>query len=204
MNTTETPLDDLVTCTDGFLDEVVCRAVRRELDYCHWRPSAVARRHGADIRSERSPTRTSLTTGQWWFTRQLLASVAALEAELARAFGVDPCRLEPWDATHYEPGGSFDVHHDAGLWSDTPAGERTRTFLLYLETPLDGGDTHFPLLDLTIRPAVGRLVVWPNLRADGRPDPLLRHTALPVRRGRKTILTTWERERPVRSGKGAA
>ena len=72
------------------------------------------------------------------------------------------------------------------------------TFLLCLKAPKSGGATYFPELDLLLEPVRGRLVVWNNLDAQGKPNSRFRHAATPVHAGMKVMLTTWSRERPIR------
>ncbi|MEJ2869270.1 2OG-Fe(II) oxygenase [Actinomycetospora sp. OC33-EN08] len=188
---------DPVALLDGFCDAGERLAVLHELRYCHWSPSTVVRRHEERLVTSSSPARTSTTTDQWWFPPELLALTGRIESRLAERFAVEPDHLDPWQATRYEVGETFGLHHDAGHWVRSPAGERRRTVLIYLEEPDEGGGTEFPSLDLLVAPRAGRVAVWDNLRPDGRVDPFTRHIALPVLRGRKTVLTTWERVRPT-------
>ena len=37
------------------------------------------------------------------------------------------------------------------------------TLLMYLNSPDEGGETHFPDLNLTVAPATGRALLWPSL-----------------------------------------
>jgi hypothetical protein len=183
---------------DGFLSGDECAAMLHELRYAYWTASTVVNRDGDVLRSGPSEVRTSETADAYWFTDELAVLMAAFEARLRDAFGIDAAYLEEWQATRYAPGGRFEPHYDAGFWSDGPGGERTGTVLLYLDAPEAGGGTEFPCFDTVVEPRPGRVLVWNNLRPDGRVDRLMRHAALPVERGRKTTLVTWGHERPVR------
>ena len=46
-------------------------------------------------------------------------------------------------------------------------------------------------------PAIGKLLAWNNLLADGTPNPATLHQGMKVRRGTKYVLTKWFRERPL-------
>lgn len=188
-----------VAWIDGFLDGGECELIRKELDFAFWRPSRVVNRSFSDeLVYYRSPQRTSLSTDQQWFNAELDDAIAGIERRICETLRVDAVTLEPWQAVRYRNRGRFQLHHDAGLFAGDPEGERELTLLLYLQTPLEGGDTVFPDLRLRVSAVAGRLVVWRNLRDDGTVDPAKRHAAQPVRRGGKTILTTWSRQYPVR------
>ncbi|HEV8366188.1 MAG TPA: 2OG-Fe(II) oxygenase [Gemmatimonadaceae bacterium] len=111
---------------------------------------------------------------------------------------ISAARFEDWQAVRYRCGGKFDYHLDAGLWSSEPAGERVWSVIVYLDTPLAGGATTFKQLGLKVQAVAGRLLLWKNLLSDGTPNPWMLHRGAPVRRGRKTILVTWIRERAAR------
>lgn len=188
-----------VAVIDGFLKATECESIREELDYAFWRPSRVVNRDfGDELIYYRSPQRTSLSTDQQWFSAELAELVQSVERRACDLLGIDPMRLEPWQAVRYRNRGRFRLHHDAGLFAGDPEGEREVTVLLYLQTPAEGGDTVFPDLCMRVPAVGGRLVAWHNLLADGSVDPSKRHAAQPVRRGGKTILTTWSRQNPVR------
>jgi hypothetical protein len=190
--------DEGLVLVDDFVPAATCAAMLRELRFVYWAPSTVVNRRDDAIVSFASAVRTSESAGQWWFTDELLGLLGGVESRLRTEFGIDPDRLETWQATRYHPGGLFRAHDDAGLWRNEPAGERTTTVLLYLDRPEAGGATEFPCLDLVVEPRPGRLLLWQNLRPDGSLDRLMRHAALPVERGAKTVLVTWGRQRPVR------
>jgi prolyl 4-hydroxylase len=57
---------------------------------------------------------------------------------------------------------------------------------LYL-SEVDGGGTHFPLLDITVQPKLGSAVLWPSVRDDEpeKKDFRTDHEALEVINGVK-------------------
>jgi prolyl 4-hydroxylase len=79
------------------------------------------------------------------------------------------------------------------------AGERTHSIVLYLDAPERGGQTRFPLLDLSVNCERGRLLIWSNLESDGQTDPDMVHASMHVLKGSKTILVTWIRQREYRA-----
>jgi prolyl 4-hydroxylase len=184
---------------DGFADTAECEFICTELEFAFWRPSFVVNRLFDDgLLYYQSPQRKSLSTDQRWFSDELVAVVEGIERRVCDLLEIDRLNLERWQAVRYHNRGRFRLHHDAGLFAGDPEGERVVTVLLYLQSPVEGGATVFPDLGLRVPAAVGRLVVWNNLRDDGTVDPAMRHAAQPVRRGKKAILTTWSRQHPIR------
>lgn len=192
------PDGDVLIC-DEYLAADECTFIANELEYVLWRASEVVRVDpNGGLVTFRSDERTSTSTSQKWFSEELNARLAALEARLAADFGPPPAYLEQWQGVRYPPGGRFGLHTDAGAFATEPWGERVLTFLVYLQTPEAGGETYFPRLNRLVEPIRGRIVVWHNLLPDGTVDQRMLHAATPPRTGTKAILTTWSRQRPVR------
>ncbi len=74
-------------------------------------------------------------------------------------------------------------------------GQRTWTFMIYLNDVEEGGGTRFRRLEKTIMPEKGKAVIWNNLKADGSVNPYTIHHGMKVRKGSKYIITKWFRER---------
>jgi prolyl 4-hydroxylase len=188
-----------LTRLNGFLPVEQCAAIRAELGYCHWYPSAVVGgRDGERTAARISACRVSETTCESWFTRQLARRLRAIDRRIDTLLPGFALRREPWQATRYRPGGKFKPHFDCGQWRDDPAGERERTVIIFLNTPRAGGETCFPHLGAAIRPATGLFLSWRNLTGEGERDTAMLHCSLPVLAGRKTMLVTWVRERALK------
>jgi prolyl 4-hydroxylase len=74
-------------------------------------------------------------------------------------------------------------------------GQRTWTFMIYLNDVEEGGGTRFRRLERTIMPERGKAVIWNNLNPDGSVNPYTIHHGMKVRKGSKYIITKWFRER---------
>ena len=61
--------------------------------------------------------------------------------------------------------------------------------MAYLNQTGGGGATEFPLLDLSVEPQLGRLLIWNNMALDGSPNPWTLHAGQPVEAGTKYIIT---------------
>jgi homospermidine synthase len=87
-----------------------------------------------------------------------------------------------------------DLDHETVLQIASPyLGQRTWTFMIYLNDVEGGGETEFPEIGVKLTPKRGRAVAWNNLRASGEGNELTRHQSLPVTAGTKTIITKWFR-----------
>lgn len=70
--------------------------------------------------------------------------------------------------------------------------------MVYLNTVPEGGETLFNRIGRRFSPAPGLALCWNNLGPDGTPNPHTMHEALPVRAGRKYVITKWFRAEPGR------
>jgi prolyl 4-hydroxylase len=190
--------DEPVAVVDDFLSAAECTRLLAQAKAGEWVASSIVEPDGTSRLTGGGRRSGSLILPAC--SRWATAKLRDVETRLSTRFGIEARNLEPWQFTRYRRGDFFDYHLDCGAWADHPSGERKRTILIVLEQPLRGGATHFRALGKTIRPLVGRLVVWHNLLPTGRCNYAMIHSGRPVWQGRKTILTTWERQRPYRIG----
>lgn len=132
-----------------------------------------------------------------------ISVVAALDKKLSAFSGIAPEYGEWLQGQRYEVGQEFKAHTDyfepngAGFYEHTAkGGQRTWTFMIYLNTPEAGGATQFKAVKKTVQPETGKLVFWNNRRPDGSCNPSTIHHAMKVRKGRKYVITKWYRELP--------
>ncbi len=129
--------------------------------------------------------------------------VRLLDEKFAQVSSIDPAHGEPLQGQRYEVGQEFKAHTDYfepdGEDYDrfcAVAGQRSWTFMVYLDTVPAGGATRFLELDKIVQPERGKLLAWNNRLPDGRVNPATIHHALKVRKGRKHVITRWYREKP--------
>lgn len=169
----------------GFLSRQECALVAQSvLDILE--PSMVA-----DPRTGRSiphPIRDS-SAAPIGPTRESLPLQAILH-RIAAATGTSVRQGESLTVLHYRPGQQYREHLDTlpGV-----ANQRIATFIIYLNEGHGGGETRFPMLDLTIRAKLGDALFFRNVLPDGRPDPRSCHAGLPVTAGIKWVATRWIR-----------
>jgi len=128
--------------------------------------------------------------------------VRELEHLLADLSGIDPRFGEPLQGQRYDVGQEFKPHTDyfAPEGADyyrycSVAGQRTWTFMIYLNDVIAGGGTRFKALNKIFQPETGKLLAWNNRRPDRRVNPNTLHHGMKVRRGLKYVITKWYREK---------
>ena len=130
-------------------------------------------------------------------------AVQQLEKLLFDLNGIDPAHGEPVQGQRYAVGQEFKAHCDyfnpgGADWERycSVAGQRTWTFMIYLNEVDAGGATRFKTIGKTFQPETGKLVCWNNRRSDGRENPNTLHHGMKVRKGVKYVITKWYREKP--------
>ncbi|MGN6496791.1 MAG: 2OG-Fe(II) oxygenase, partial [Tsuneonella sp.] len=137
----------------GFLDPGLCRQLIALIDAGR-RPSTIADANGDKF------FRTSETC-------DLPASaplVRELEVQLFALCGIDPAHGEPVQGQRYDVGQEFKPHTDyfdpyGADWERfcSVAGQRTWTFMVYLNDVEAGGGTRFMTLKKIVQPETGKL-----------------------------------------------
>lgn len=176
----------------GFLSADHCEELIALIDKDR-RPSTIADSNGDDY------FRTSETC-------DLSADAPAVkrfEALIHALNGIDPAYGEPLQGQRYDVGQEFKPHTDyftpGGVDYDkfcSVAGQRTWTFMVYLNEVEAGGATRFKAINKTFQPEVGKLVCWNNRRDDESVNPATLHHGMKVRKGVKYVITKWYREKP--------
>ena len=130
-------------------------------------------------------------------------AVRDLAGRLFALNAIDPAHGEPAQGQRYEVGQEFKAHTDYfepdGQDFEkfcSVAGQRTWTFMIYLNDVDAGGATRFKVIDKMFKPETGKLVCWNNHRPDGSLNPATLHHGMKVRKGMKYVITKWYRERP--------
>ncbi|MDA0818886.1 MAG: 2OG-Fe(II) oxygenase [Proteobacteria bacterium] len=190
MQRAPSPKIELFQCRD-FLSAELCEDLMALIDAGR-RPSTIADDNGD------SYFRTSETC-------DLSASepaVQRLEAMLLELNGIDPAHGEPVQGQRYAVGQEFKAHTDYfapdGLDFHkfcSVAGQRTWTYMIYLNDVLAGGATRFKTVGKTFQPEAGKLLCWNNRRPDGSVNPNTLHHGMKVRKGVKYVITKWYREK---------
>lgn len=175
----------------GFLPEDMCAALIALID-AERRPSTLADHNGDDY--FRTSETCDLAAGE--------PVVKALEVRLFALNGIDPAHGEPVQGQRYAQGQEFKPHCDyfnpgGQDWEryTSVAGQRTWTFMVYLNAVEAGGGTRFKCIGKTFQPEAGKLLAWNNRRHDGSVNPNTLHHGMKVRKGTKYVITKWYREK---------
>jgi prolyl 4-hydroxylase len=175
---------------DGFLSAKECTRLIALISH-HLTPSALSYDSGdKEFRTSQS--------AHLCFLRSPVA--LDIDAKICKTLGIRASYSEGIQAQRYDVGGQFKPHWDyfepgthvyarlAGM-----RGNRTWTFMVYLNDGMEGGATRFVEIDHAVQPKAGMALLWNNLNEDGSPNPLMKHCGEPVISGHKVIITKWFR-----------
>jgi prolyl 4-hydroxylase len=175
-----------------FLPAELCGELMRLIDI-NRRPSTIADAN-SDVYFRTSET-CDLAPGE--------PAVQELERRLFEVGRIDPAHGEPIQGQRYEIGQEFKAHTDFFQPEGRDyqrfcsiSGQRTWTFMVYLNDVEAGGATRFKVVGKTFQPEQGRLLCWNNRRSDGSGNTATLHHAMKVRKGLKYVITKWYREKP--------
>ncbi|MDG5746674.1 2OG-Fe(II) oxygenase [Qipengyuania sp. XHP0207] len=125
----------------------------------------------------------------------------ALGKMIDELLGIERLHAETIQGQRYLEGEEYRHHRDyfrreRPHWQQERrrGGQRSWSAMVYLNEVDAGGETEFPELDLTVTPEPGLLIAWNNMNRGGHPNRNTRHAALPVREGRKYVITQWYRQ----------
>ncbi len=176
---------------ENFLNEAECAEIV-QLIKSKLRPSEIASSGEYD-----SSFRTSSTCDLGNLGLDVLKE---LDRRICEFMGINQSYSEVIQGQHYEIDQEFKAHTDyfEGDQMEKYGGERgqrTYTFMIYLNDVIKGGKTEFHKINKKIEPSLGKAVIWNNLDKNGNPNPNTQHQAHPVLEGSKTIITKWFREK---------
>ena len=161
------------------------------------------------IEAERRPSTIADANGDQYFRTSETCdlspdepAVQTMEEMLSALSGIDSSYGEPLQGQRYDVGQEFKAHTDyfepgGADWDRycSVAGQRSWTFMVYLNAVESGGATRFKALKKTFQPEVGKLVCWNNRRPDLSVNPNTLHHGMKVRQGLKYVITKWYREK---------
>ena len=122
-----------------------------------------------------------------------------IDRRISDFVGIGASYGETLQGQHYTENQEFKAHTDYFegsqlLEHDGGRGQRTYTFMIYLNEVEQGGETEFLRLNKIFSPTQGKALIWNNLNEDGTPNENTMHQAHPVEKGKKTIITKWFRQ----------
>lgn len=128
--------------------------------------------------------------------------IHAINARISKVTDEPITHQEYQGVLRYERGQEYKPHSDyflPDLDGANPeverAGQRIKTFLIYLNEGYQGGETEFIKLGLKIKGRKGDGAMFINVASDGSPHSMSLHAGLPVTEGVKWLSTLWIRDR---------
>ena len=190
------PFTQIYTCKN-FLPPEDCQTLIEESNK-KLRPSTVSNVKDKVVLSK---DRTSKTADLHYFNSSYLNYI---DNKITAFMGLDPFTGEIMQTQKYEPGEYYKEHtdyfHPLTMEYKTYTewmGQRTWTFMLYLNNVEEGGETYFKHLKLKVKPKQGMAIFWNNLYKNGIPNPKTLHEACPPVSGDKYVITKWFRSWPL-------
>ncbi len=176
----------------NFLTQEECQELIKLIDADHKRSEVV---EGGTDRSAVSEVRTSSTCN----LSNSNPLVLKVHKKISDYLGIDIKYGESLQGQLYEVGQFFKPHQDffSGVAYEKhckASGNRTHTFMIYLNDDFQGGGTHFPTLEKTVEPEQGKGLWWYNMK-DGELQNQYMHEGVSVDSGKKYIITSWWREK---------
>jgi prolyl 4-hydroxylase len=128
-----------------------------------------------------------------------------VQARMAECCGMALTHFEAPAVLHYDVGEQITPHFDF-IDPRLPdyqqqvrvQGQRSYTFLIYLNDAYEGGKTTFPELGIRHRGSIGEGLLFANIDAHDNPDLRMLHAGEPPTCGEKWILSQFIRRRPAR------
>ncbi len=127
--------------------------------------------------------------------------VTEVDEQICQYLGISSNYAELTQIQRYQPGQEYGHHKDyfqpgtdeLNVYGG-PRGNRTWTFMVYLNEGMIGGRTHFAEIDQMFVPKAGSAVIWNNLLPNGEVNINTTHAGMPVEQGEKFVITKWFRE----------
>jgi prolyl 4-hydroxylase len=142
-----------------------------------------------------------------WIKHNASPTLHRLTQYISSILKIPPNHFEPYQIVNYQPGGYYKYHLDscnpsASDYSEciknlNQHGGRKYTVLIYLNNDYEGGETHFKLLDTSIKGNPGDMVFFQNMKENSKESDLLsEHAGTSVKSGEKWLLNLWIRDMP--------
>mgnify|MGYP003149725763 CR=1 FL=1 len=158
------------------------------------RKSSVSNPEGKPLYSD---YRTSSTADMKCTDNKIVGWIDTL---IAKELGIKHSLGETLQIQKYCAGEYYKEHNDYFNWNTDEhktytewMGQRTWTFMVYLNDVEEGGETYFKHLGLKIKPKKGTAIFWNNLNPLGIPNKKTMHEALPPMNENKYVITKWWR-----------
>ena len=128
--------------------------------------------------------------------------IREIDNRICRMLGINPSHSEEMQVQNYQVGQQYKVHVD---YFDpnrkeyeeytSEQGNRTWTFMVYLNEVEEGGATYMPRINERFKPKQGQALIWNSINEDGTVNDDTLHAGEPPVKGEKTIITKWFKQK---------
>jgi len=177
-----------VVVFDNFLSYEECEGLISGIEHKVLQSTVVDDKTGTSIQHE------ARTSSGSYYNRGQTELVDRIENRIARLLNWPVEFGEGMQVLKYEVGQQYKPHNDYFTTSSgghLDGGQRIGTFLMYLNTPKNGGGTSFPNSGLEIAAQAGSALFFSYKDADDTSMTL--HAGTPVLAGEKWVATKWLR-----------
>jgi prolyl 4-hydroxylase len=137
--------------------------------------------------------------------------ITEIETRTCKTIGINNRCAEQIQGQKYCVGDQFKIHtdyfdKDVLKKNQTIKGQRTWTFMIYLNDMEDdgsnifdssGGYTSFPYAYIATKPKAGTAIIWNNLDSNKQENIYSSHCGMPILKGEKYILTHWFKDQEI-------
>ena len=126
--------------------------------------------------------------------------IELIHKNISNKLNFNSTKIESLQIQKYEKGCFYKPHFDVDtshikLNNKNLNAQRRYSIIIYLNDDYQGGETHFPNKNITIKPKLFRALVFENcIRGSNFPNPLSFHEGRKIINGNKYILNTWSYE----------
>ena len=129
------------------------------------------------------------------FLKNELKEVIYIKKKLHDLFNLLPENLETIQFTKYVVGDSYKPHFDA--FESNLIKQRKSSLIIYLNENMEGGETHFNEIGLSVKPKKKMLLGFQNCINDSNfLNPFTRHESKEIKNGEKYILSIFSNDVP--------
>lgn len=179
-------INPLIFTIDNFIDEKVSNYVIESFKK-NLSQSEVIDNKKANINTERTSTSAFITSFD--------SKISKIQDELSNMLSIPANHFEPPQLTRYTKHQKYMPHFDAFEVQENLDSQRIKTCIFYLSST-SGGETVFDNLKISIKPEIGKLLVFDNcFDSTIHLNPGSMHSSQPVKNGEKYILTIWVRNK---------
>jgi hypothetical protein len=174
-----------VSLYENALSKEICdRIITQGQNDFSWQEATVFYKDGSqDIKKQYRDNKVmnlapSYANDTFWFSLSQL--IWTYGVEYCNEYSISFSTFETPQMLKYDAGTGYYVNHIDSV----PNNPRIFSMLIYLNDVDFGGETYFDKIDLTVKPNIGNLVIFPS-------DYVYSHEALAPISGEKFVIATW-------------